>query len=90
MVLLQNSFSLRYSNFNFKTFDFALTNTARRRIKKSKQSFNINFFFFGSTKTKLKIDAGKTPRSHLFREDLRENESFSKTILACLSGAEVG
>ena len=27
---------------------------------------------------------------HLFREFLRENESFSKTILACLSGAQVG
>ena len=29
-------------------------------------------------------------RSHLFREYLQENESFSKTILAFLSRAQVG
>ena len=31
-----------------------------------------------------------TERSPLFHEYLREKESFSKTIVACLSGAPVG
>ena len=32
----------------------------------------------------------KSARSHLFREYLRENDFFNKTILACLSGDQVG
>ena len=31
-----------------------------------------------------------TARSRIFREYLRENEFLSKTILACLSGAQMG
>ena len=39
-----------------------------------------------------KLDSAKclSARSHLSREYLRENESFSKTILACLSVAQLG
>ena len=32
----------------------------------------------------------QSSRSHLFREYLPENESFSKTIFACSSGVQVG
>ena len=31
-----------------------------------------------------------TARSHLFREYIHENETFRKTILDCVSGAQVG
>ena len=42
---------------------------------------------FSETFSKKKLF--DTARGHLFREYLRENEHFSKTILACLSGAQV-
>ena len=49
----------------------------------SRRYSNFQFETFDSAKA-------NTARSHLFRKYLRENESFSKTILSCLSGAQMG
>ena len=49
----------------------------------SRRYSNLKFEKFDSAQA-------NTARSRIFREFLRENEFLSKTILACLSGAQVG
>ena len=52
-------------------------------------SFYLVFSFKARRGLQRQNFAGQTPQSHLFRVYLRENESFSKTILACSSGAKM-
>ena len=53
------------------------------------QIFGI-FFGLRTVLNSVKSDSAQcqSARSHLFREYLGKNESFSKAVLACLSGAQ--